>query len=100
MTNGYKENPEQELDERIINIERLFNLREGMTRADDILPPRYLQEPLKDGAAKGKKIPLKEMLAEYYKARDWDMTSGYPRKEKLHALGLSVDSLLTSATSD
>ena len=86
--------------ERIINIERLFNLREGMTSADDTLPPRYLQVPLKDGAAKGKKVPLKEMLAEYYMVRDWDMASGYPRKEKLQTLGLSVDSFLTRATSD
>jgi aldehyde:ferredoxin oxidoreductase len=86
--------------ERIINIERLFNLREGMTSADDTLPPRYLQEPLKDGAAKGRKVPLKEMLAEYYMARDWDLTSGYPGKEKLQTLGLSVDSFLTRATSD
>jgi aldehyde:ferredoxin oxidoreductase len=86
--------------ERIINIERLFNLREGMTSADDTLPPRYLQVPLNDGAAKGKKVPLKEMLAEYYMVRDWDMASGYPRKEKLQTLGLSVDSFLTRATFD
>ena len=86
--------------ERIINIERLFNLREGMTSADDMLPPRYLKEALKDGAAKGKKVPLKEMLAEYYMVRDWDMASGYPRKEKLQTLGLSVDSFLNRETSD
>jgi len=79
------------IGERIINIERLFNLREGMTRADDRLPSRYLQEPLEDGAAKGKKVPLKEMLTEYYMARDWDLRSGYPRKEKLQTLGLSAD---------
>ena len=38
---------------------------------------------------------MKEMLAEYYMARDWDLTSGYPRKEKLQTLGLSVDRFST-----
>jgi aldehyde:ferredoxin oxidoreductase len=62
-----------------------------MKASDDTLPHRYLSESLPDGAAKGKRVPLKEMLEEYYMARDWDMASGYPKPQKLDLLGLSAD---------
>ena len=76
--------------ERIINLERLFNLKAGMTVADDTLPGRYLEEPLTDGAAEGKTVPLQEMLAEYYRARDWDQETGYPSAKKLNSLNLET----------
>jgi aldehyde:ferredoxin oxidoreductase len=38
--------------ERIVNLERLFNIREGHTRKDDIIPDRFL-EPTPEGTAKG-----------------------------------------------
>jgi len=69
------------IGERIINVERLFNLGEGMTPADDNLPQRYLHEPLQEGGAKNQIVPLKEMLSEYYAARGWDMVTGYPTAE-------------------
>ena len=75
--------------ERIINIERLFNLREGMKVEDDTLPARFLSEPLKDGAAKGRMVPLKEMLEEYYQAREWEKDTGYPSAAKFKFLELS-----------
>jgi aldehyde:ferredoxin oxidoreductase len=77
--------------ERIVNLERLFNLKTGMTVADDTLPKRYLQEPLPDGAAEGKTVPLKQMLRDYYSARDWDLKTGYPSAEKLKSLNLETE---------
>lgn len=76
--------------ERIWNLTRLFNVREGITRKDDILPPRFMEEPLPDGVAKGQVITKKmldEMLDEYYALRGWDK-NGVPTKEKLKELGL------------
>jgi len=76
--------------ERIWNLTRLFNVREGMTRKDDVLPGRFRKEPLPDGVAKGQVITqkmLNEMLDEYYALRGWDK-NGIPTKEKLKELGL------------
>jgi aldehyde:ferredoxin oxidoreductase len=77
--------------ERISNLERLFNLREGLTPEDDTLPKRYLEEPLTEGASAGCVVPLEEMLVEYYEARDWDRGTGYPSEAKLKQLGLDKD---------
>ncbi len=76
--------------ERIWNLTRLFNVREGITRKDDILPPRFMKEPLPEGVAKGQVITKKmldEMLDEYYTLRGWDK-NGIPTKEKLKKLDL------------
>lgn len=74
--------------ERIINTERAFNVREGLTRQDDTLPDRMLEEPMPDGPAKGQVVDLERMLDDYYKVRDWDRASGIPTRNKLAALGL------------
>ncbi|MCK4341862.1 MAG: aldehyde ferredoxin oxidoreductase family protein [Phycisphaerae bacterium] len=73
--------------ERIWNLEKLFNMRAGFGRKDDTLPPRWLSEPIPAGPAKGKTVPLDEMLTEYYQLRGWD-EQGQPTKEKLATLGL------------
>jgi aldehyde:ferredoxin oxidoreductase len=73
--------------ERINNIERLFNLREGYTRKDDVLPKRFL-EPMPDGQSKGQTFDVGRMLDSYYRLRGWDQ-QGIPSKEKLKALGLA-----------
>ncbi|MBW1945557.1 MAG: aldehyde ferredoxin oxidoreductase family protein [Deltaproteobacteria bacterium] len=81
----------QEAGERINNLARAFNAREGFTRADDTLPERLLTEPLKGGASKGhfiSKDELNQMLDEYYAERGWDVTTGAPTREKLTELGL------------
>jgi aldehyde:ferredoxin oxidoreductase len=77
-----------EWGERKVNLERLFNLREGLTPADDTLPSRALHEPLPDGASQGRVVNLEPMLKEYYEARDWDRTTDYPSPEKLKELNL------------
>jgi len=74
-------------------IERLFNLREGMTRADDWLPDRYFDEPTRLGVpgVRGKAIDrdrFKAMLDEYYRLHEWD-ESGTPTAELLQRLEIS-----------
>jgi aldehyde:ferredoxin oxidoreductase len=55
----------------ISNGVRRFNLREGLTRADDRLPPRFHKEPLKSGHIITEE-ELSHMLADYYRQRGWD----------------------------
>ena len=73
--------------ERIFNLERLFNLRAGLTAADDTLPRRMLEEPMPAGPAKGMVVHLGEMLPEYYRLRGWS-PEGIPSRKKLEELGL------------
>ncbi len=73
--------------ERVYNLERLYNLREGFAKADDTLPPRLLNEPVPDGPSKGWVSQLEPMLKEYYRARGWD-ENGVPTPHKLAELGL------------
>jgi aldehyde:ferredoxin oxidoreductase len=75
--------------ERITNLARLFNVREGASRKDDTLPPR-LAEKLTEGATAGESFGpdvLSGMLDEYYTLRGWDM-DGIPTPAKLADLGL------------
>jgi len=73
--------------EKIIAIERLFNLREGFTRRDDTLPKRALQEPVPDGPSQGSKVDLEPMLEEYYSLMGYD-TEGWPTADTLKRLEL------------
>ncbi|WP_313341180.1 aldehyde ferredoxin oxidoreductase family protein [Sedimentibacter sp.] len=73
--------------ERIWNLEKLFNLEAGLTRQDDLLPPRLLNEPVTSGPSIGKVTELIAMLDEYYQIRGWDM-EGIPTEEKLEELSL------------
>lgn len=74
--------------ERIFNLERLFNLKAGLTAKDDTLPLRMLKEPMPEGASKGQVVHLDKMLPEYYRLRGWD-SQGVPTAEKLEELGLA-----------
>jgi aldehyde:ferredoxin oxidoreductase len=77
------------IGERVVNLERAFNLREGLTRKDDSLPERSLKMPLPDGQAKGQVVDLEPMLDRYYEIRGWDKVSGVPGPEKLKDLDLA-----------
>ena len=77
--------------EKVINLERCFNVREGMTRKDDTLPSKYFEEPLPDGPYKGEVLDrnaFERMKNEYYRMRGWDVSTGIPTREKLTKLGL------------
>jgi aldehyde:ferredoxin oxidoreductase len=73
--------------ERIWNLERRFNLASGLTGADDTLPKRLLEVPLKEGSAEGKVNELSKMLPEYYAARGWT-EDGQLTNEIIDRLGL------------
>ena len=75
------------LGERIYNLERVYNIREGLTRDDDTLPKRLLEEPLPDGPAEGQTVNLDPLLDAYYAYRGWNK-NGVPTPEKLTELGL------------
>ncbi len=79
--------------ERVWNLERLYNLREGFTVADDTLPDRLLNEPVAEGPSAGFTVKLAPMLEEYYQFRGWDK-NGVPKPAKLAELQLDS---LTSA---
>jgi len=76
------------IGERVWNLERLFNLKAGLSGKDDTLPPRILREGIPEGPAKGMVGKLHEMLPEYYKLRGWD-PMGVPSKAKLKELALA-----------
>jgi aldehyde:ferredoxin oxidoreductase len=81
----------QKVGERLNNLAKAFNIREGFTRADDTFPERLMTEPLKDGGSKGQLISkddLKTMLDEYYTDRGWNPETGVPTRAKLADLGL------------
>jgi len=73
--------------ERIWNLERLFNLRAGFSKADDTLPSRFLDQPLSEGASQGRVVQLDEMLEEYYRFRGWT-PDGLPTGRKIESLGM------------
>jgi aldehyde:ferredoxin oxidoreductase len=76
------------LGERIVNLERAFNVREGFFRKDDVLPERFLREPYPRAPARGQVFELDKLLDEYYAARGWDLKTGVPTRNKLEELGL------------
>ena len=78
------------LGEKIINLERALNVREGLSRKEDTLPQRMLTEPLHTGDAPGEGQIVRhqdEFLDNYYNLRGWTK-EGVPTAEKLNALGI------------
>ena len=78
----------QIIGERIVNLNRLFNVRRGVTRADDNLPDRLTKEGAPLGPSKGEVVELDQMLDEYYLKRGWDNETGIPYASTLQRLGL------------
>ena len=88
-----------EIAERCNNIERLFNLREGLKRNNlekgDMLNHRYFDEPCTRGApdvigAKIDKKKFTKMVDEFYKHHGWDK-NGVPTQETRKRLGLEKE---------
>jgi aldehyde:ferredoxin oxidoreductase len=78
----------QTAGERIWNLIRIFNVREGVRASGDSLPERIFKEPLKSGNPAGKVLPRDQfdtMLQEYYQLRGWD-NEGVPTPEMLKKL--------------
>ncbi len=79
-----------QVGERIVNLERAFNVREGFNRKQDTLPQRILSEPLLTRGAPGEGQIVRELdrfLDRYYQIRGWTK-EGIPSPQKLNELGL------------
>jgi aldehyde:ferredoxin oxidoreductase len=56
----------------VSQVEREFNLREGLRPEEDTLPPRFLDRPIPDGPSKGTTINIHRLVKDYYKEKGWD----------------------------
>ena len=77
--------------ERVFNLEKLFNYREGFRREDDRLPDRFFEDAFTIGPKKGSVLvrdQFNAMLTQYYKDRGWDTETTKPGESKLKELGL------------
>jgi len=84
----FKEKDIQEIGKRVIDIERMFLNREGISRKDDTLPKRYFDDPMPLKITKGHHIDRKEfdsLLSRYYKLRGWD-NDGQVKKKRVKEL--------------
>lgn len=78
--------------DRIVDLKKAFNVREGWKPADDTLPARLLEEPLREGAARGGRIDrarLARMVRAYNRARGWT-DDGYLGADALRDLAQDV----------
>ena len=79
------------VSERILTVARLFNIREGFSAADDVLPQRFFQ-PKTDGALVSKSLDAQKMEKAknyYYSLMGWDTKTGVPLPEKLEELRIT-----------
>ncbi len=77
--------------ERIFNVQKAFNSRQGLTRKDDNFSvPEKAQEPIKEGSFKGGLVELDIMLDDYYKTRGWNLETGLQTRQKLGELELET----------
>jgi aldehyde:ferredoxin oxidoreductase len=83
------------IGERILNLRKAFNLREGIKPIDYTLHERAIgKTPLKKGPLKGITLDMNELRNEFYNIVGWDSNTGGPTKEKLQKL--EIDSLFPS----
>jgi aldehyde:ferredoxin oxidoreductase len=80
-----------ETGERVFNLMRMYNVREGLRRTDDHWPDSFYTEPSPAGAETGPpfdKETFNEKLTRYYWLRGWNLDTGIPTKETLERLGI------------
>jgi aldehyde:ferredoxin oxidoreductase len=93
LVTGYDMTPEElhTAAERINTQARLINIREGLSRKDDTLPWKVMNEPISDdGPVKGALVTQEELdllLDDYYESRGWTL-EGVPTTAKLKELGM------------
>jgi aldehyde:ferredoxin oxidoreductase len=74
---------------RVTNVERAHNCRLGLTSKDDTLPPRFTEDPMPAGPAKGKVYDILEPMKEaWYTVQEWNTETGIPKRARLEELGL------------
>ena len=78
-----------EAGSRVTNIERAHTSRLGLTAADDTLPPRFTEDVMPEGPAKGKIYDILESFKRvWYETQGWNIETGVPRRKCLEDLGL------------
>ncbi len=92
LATGMTLSPEElmKVGERIYTLERQYLVRLGLSRKDDTLPSRYLDEPVPAGPSAGelfRRDELERMLDEYYQLHGWE-ANGAPGEEALRHLEL------------
>lgn len=88
----FEEKRMKEIGDRINNVERAFLVREGITRKDDTIQGRAMEEPVPSGPYKGERLDregMDRMLDDYYRVVGWDRETGVPTRKTLEDLGLS-----------
>ena len=88
---GWGMSPEEMVTQahRGLTLARLFNMREGFTRADDALPPRFSEKlPKHSGLTREQ---LDKIVTEYYVEQGWDPQTGAPTAETIRELELEED---------
>jgi aldehyde:ferredoxin oxidoreductase len=79
-------------EERLVHLERAFDVREGIRRENDTIPRKWLTQKLDAGPHKGAIIEedrFEKMKDTYYQKRGWDVKTGVPKRETLEKFGLS-----------
>jgi aldehyde:ferredoxin oxidoreductase len=78
-----------EIGERIVHMEKIINLRQGSSPADDNLPDLFLKTPINKGPIQGRTVDLTPMVQEFYRALGWD-NKGLPQQAILDEFGLCL----------
>ncbi len=88
----FSEGSLMERGERILTLEKIYNLiNTDFDRKDDYPPEFFFEEPIKTGPFQGEKLDRQEwgrMLHEYYELHGWDPETSYPTEERLKSLAL------------
>lgn len=77
------------IGERLVNMEKLFNLRHGSDYHTDTLPDFFINQPVAEGPAKGLRVNLEPMVQDFYRHMGWDV-NGIPTSDTLQKLGLDL----------
>lgn len=90
---GWNKTPEEymKIGWNIQSARQAFNAREGLPLAAPINARPAGDPPLKEGANRNAKVPLQELTRLYWKAIQWDETTGTPPADRLERLGISMN---------
>jgi len=85
---GWDVTPEeaQKIGERIVCLQQIFNLENGLVPEKENVMPERLAIPHKEGGAAGQVPPWQAILKEYWETKSW--VKGIPTRDKLKELGL------------
>jgi aldehyde:ferredoxin oxidoreductase len=75
------------IGERLVNMEKIFNLRHSADFHTDTLPDLFTSQPLTEGPAKGLRVNLEPMVQDFYRRMGWD-DKGVPTTDTLRNLCL------------